>query len=156
MSKRAYKRKYFFINDRVKAALSLLFIMAATLLMVFGGLEMLLKLPDLTAEQRHLLTSFRYPLFFKLTLSICWGFIAVLSAYMWLLHRYLGFFNRMRLYCLAVVRKDINLEFFFRKGGTMKVMEGSLKSLIKNYQESLKSQSQKLSDLKNDLERRLN
>ncbi|MBN2144779.1 MAG: hypothetical protein JW774_09175 [Candidatus Aureabacteria bacterium] len=140
-----------FINDRVKAAFSLFFIMALSVLVVFLGIEELKQLPTLSQEQRLFLQKLEYPVFFKIANLLCWGFISTFFAYLFLFYRYQGFFLRLSHFFEKVSRKEKGQIFHFREHDRFQTIHDSLENLLSHYRGRLKASEEELTRLKEKL-----
>jgi hypothetical protein len=140
-----------FINDRVKAAFSLFFIMALSVLIVFFGIEELKNLPALSSEQQLFLQKLEYPTFFKVASLLCWGFISTFLAYLLLFYRYQGFFLRLSHFFEAISKKDKGQIFHFREKDRFQTIHDSMENLLNSYRDKIKMQEKELSMLREKL-----
>lgn len=146
-------RRQIFFNERVRAMIFLFIIMGVTIIVVFFGIEVLKQIPTLSPQQQLYLAQFKYPAFFKITVIVLWGIIALLSAYLVLLYRYLGFFERFCNFCEELSNHDHGKILGFRKNENSVVMEKSFNNLLSYYRSEMKENEKKLLALKTKLKK---
>ena len=127
----------FFLNDRVRAAFTLLSLMSGATVLVFFGIESLKLLPSLSPEQQHFLAEASYPPFFKLLVVLCLNGIAVMSAYLILAYRYAGFFGRLSRHFEMLQRGEVDDPFRFRTGDRSEIFQDSMETLLESYRKKI-------------------
>lgn len=148
------KRRKFFLNDRVRAMISLFFIMMFTILVVFAGIEGIRHMSGLTPEQQEYLKKLNYPIYFKLMVVLVWVIVSILSAHLYLLYKYSGFMDRLGHYCQGLTEKDKGQVFYFRQNENTMIVRESFEAIIKTYRKELADLGGKLGELKVKLKAR--
>lgn len=144
-------KRSIYINDRVKALIHLLTIMALALLIVFSGLEsMKTFLPESNPHFLYI-KNIRYPFFFKVLVSLIWGMIAAISAYLFVHYQYMGFAARLSIYFEEKSKNPDQKPFVFRKKDITNVCQKSMENMINFYDQELSKTKSQLIELKNKL-----
>lgn len=129
--------RQFFLNDRVRAAFTLLGVMSGATVLVFFGIESLKLLPSLSPEQRQFLAAASFPPAFKLLVIFCFNGIAVMAAYVVLSYRYSGFFNRLHNHFEALRQGEVEDPFRFRQGDKTEIFRDSMETLLEGYRKKI-------------------
>lgn len=138
----------FFINDRIKALITLMIFMAVAIIIVFIGLELLKEIPSLSLDQKMYIDKYSYPGIFKIMVVLGWGGISVLSAYLILTNIYTGFFTRFSHYFNTIEKYNRFENFHFRKNEKSSIIKNSLFTLLDHYRNQFETTEKELIKLK--------